>query len=90
MNKLEIIQKKIIGCIDIWGVKASRNPFSWVDDALLGFNYDIYYAVHMEWVDAWNKSNREKDMDVFLREWNTVENINFALKKWGYDKRTEQ
>lgn len=86
MNKLETIQKKIAECIDIWEAKASRNPFSWVDDMLSAFNHDVYYAVHMEWVGAWNEGNREKDMNVFLREWNTIENISSALKKWGYEK----
>ena len=64
----------------------NRNPFSWVDDTLSTFNHDIYYAIHMEWVGAWNKSIRRETMNIFLREWNTLENINFALKKWGYNK----
>ena len=85
MNEPETIQKKIIGYIDAWEAKASGNPFSWVDDALSASNHDIYYAIHMEWVDAWNKSNRKKIMNVFLREWNTVENISRALKKWGIE-----
>lgn len=82
MNKLKIIQNKITECIDKWEAKATGNPFSWVDDMLSAFDSDAYYAVHMEWVNAWNKSNREKDMNIFLREWNTLKNIGSALKKW--------
>lgn len=86
MNEIETIQKEITECIDKWEAKASNNPFSTVDDMLSVFDYDIYYAVHMGWVGAWNKSNREKTMNIFLREWNTIENISNALKKWGYEK----
>ena len=86
MVEPETIQKKIIECIDSWEAKASRNPFSWVDDMLSTFNRDIYYAVHMEWVYMWNKSNRKETMNVFLREWNTIGNISRALKNWGIQR----
>jgi len=76
------IKIAILDCIDEWVVKASGNPFSWVDDALGCYDeigLDKAYKLHWAWVGAWNNSNQEKPMEVFLREWATDDNIRKAL-----------
>lgn len=81
MKTEQEIQKKIIECIDEWEAEASGNPFSWVDDRLITYtNYDIYYDIHCAWVTVWNESGRIQPMNVFLRKWNTIENIANALE----------
>lgn len=78
---IEDIKKAIFDCINNWIAKASGNPFSWVDDGLSSWNYDMYYKIHWAWVEAWNNSNREKPMEIFLREWATEDNIRKALAR---------
>ena len=78
-NRATTTQRKIIECIDAWEAKGSGNPFSWVDDMLSTYDYDIYYCIHCAWVDAWNKSERLLPMSLFLRKWASIENITHVL-----------
>lgn len=76
------IKIAILDCIDKWVAKASMNPFSWVDDELELYDEigeDKAYRLHIAWVGAWNNSDREKPMEIFLWEWVTDENIRKAL-----------
>ena len=79
-NRATTTQRKIIECIDAWEAKASGNPFSWVDDMLSTYDNDIYYTIHIAWVSAWNESGRVQPMNVFLREWSSIENIANVLE----------
>ena len=93
----EEIQNVIQLCIDEWNVNTG-GYFSWVDDSLYTTLRKVVpdiideevshitYVVHIGWVQDWNKSDRCDKMDVFLTNWNTVENIERAFKLF-YDER---
>jgi len=58
--------------------------FGWPDDACVTEPWA--YAIHWEWVGAWNKEGRGTECVQFLRDWLTDENIGAALAAHSEDK----
>ena len=82
-KNIELIRQCIFDCIKKWLAKR-RGPFSWVDNALASYDEigrDVAYKLHWAWIGAWNESGREQNMDIFLCEWATNDNIRAAIER---------